>query len=194
MPTNSTQFDCWRSHSDSNGHCLCHIMALCPDAENRVEANRIESNRVHFHMFLCLQYIILHCSNLSYYISHKPIFSSLLYSYSHCEFPGCTKAFTNASDRAKHQNRTHSNEVCPSPAQSMSMSRAFVPPLQSKCSPLPLPLPMPLRSPAAPTAALQRGSIVLGGSGGAARMSGMRVTLTLTCVLLMLCCAEAVHV
>ena len=28
-----------------------------------------------------------------------------------CEFPGCTKAFSNASDRAKHQNRTHSNEV-----------------------------------------------------------------------------------
>eukprot|EP00095_Tigriopus_kingsejongensis_P010985 snap_masked-scaffold281_size224178-processed-gene-0.6 protein:Tk10985 transcript:snap_masked-scaffold281_size224178-processed-gene-0.6-mRNA-1 annotation:"cubitus interruptus" len=27
-----------------------------------------------------------------------------------CEFPGCTKAFSNASDRAKHQNRTHSNE------------------------------------------------------------------------------------
>ena len=29
-----------------------------------------------------------------------------------CEFPGCSKAFSNASDRAKHQNRTHSNEVC----------------------------------------------------------------------------------
>ena len=28
-----------------------------------------------------------------------------------CEFPGCSKAFSNASDRAKHQNRTHSNEV-----------------------------------------------------------------------------------
>ena len=28
-----------------------------------------------------------------------------------CEFPGCMKAFSNASDRAKHQNRTHSNEV-----------------------------------------------------------------------------------
>lgn len=28
-----------------------------------------------------------------------------------CEFPGCGKAFSNASDRAKHQNRTHSNEV-----------------------------------------------------------------------------------
>ena len=28
-----------------------------------------------------------------------------------CEFPGCTKAFSNASDRAKHQNRTHSNAV-----------------------------------------------------------------------------------
>ncbi|GFS66026.1 transcriptional activator cubitus interruptus [Trichonephila clavipes] len=26
-----------------------------------------------------------------------------------CEFPGCTKAFSNASDRAKHQNRTHSD-------------------------------------------------------------------------------------
>ncbi|KAH7710343.1 Zinc fingerC2H2 type family protein, partial [Aphelenchoides avenae] len=26
-----------------------------------------------------------------------------------CEFEGCDKAFTNASDRAKHQNRTHSN-------------------------------------------------------------------------------------
>lgn len=29
-----------------------------------------------------------------------------------CEYPGCSKAFSNASDRAKHQNRTHSNEVC----------------------------------------------------------------------------------
>lgn len=28
-----------------------------------------------------------------------------------CEYPGCTKAFSNASDRAKHQNRTHSNAV-----------------------------------------------------------------------------------
>ena len=28
-----------------------------------------------------------------------------------CEFIGCQKAFSNASDRAKHQNRTHSNEV-----------------------------------------------------------------------------------
>ena len=28
-----------------------------------------------------------------------------------CEFQGCTKAFSNASDRAKHQNRTHSNAV-----------------------------------------------------------------------------------
>ena len=29
-----------------------------------------------------------------------------------CEFPGCSEAFSNASDRAKHQNRKHSNEVC----------------------------------------------------------------------------------
>lgn len=28
-----------------------------------------------------------------------------------CEIPGCTKAFSNASDRAKHQNRTHSSIV-----------------------------------------------------------------------------------
>lgn len=28
-----------------------------------------------------------------------------------CEYPGCSKAFSNASDRAKHQNRTHSTEV-----------------------------------------------------------------------------------
>lgn len=27
-----------------------------------------------------------------------------------CEYPNCHKAFSNASDRAKHQNRTHSNE------------------------------------------------------------------------------------
>ncbi|MEQ2213803.1 hypothetical protein XENOCAPTIV_021243, partial [Xenoophorus captivus] len=27
-----------------------------------------------------------------------------------CEHEGCNKAFSNASDRAKHQNRTHSNE------------------------------------------------------------------------------------
>ncbi|PSN43509.1 hypothetical protein C0J52_13404, partial [Blattella germanica] len=35
-----------------------------------------------------------------------------------CEYPGCSKAFSNASDRAKHQNRTHSNEkpyVCKAP-------------------------------------------------------------------------------
>ncbi|CAD5215214.1 unnamed protein product [Bursaphelenchus okinawaensis] len=33
-----------------------------------------------------------------------------------CEFEGCTKAFSNASDRAKHLNRTHSNKkpyACP---------------------------------------------------------------------------------
>ena len=30
-----------------------------------------------------------------------------------CEHEGCNKAFSNASDRAKHQNRTHSNEVLP---------------------------------------------------------------------------------
>lgn len=29
-----------------------------------------------------------------------------------CEFASCTKAFSNASDRAKHQNRTHSDTVC----------------------------------------------------------------------------------
>uniref|UniRef100_A0A8C6Y7N1 GLI family zinc finger 1 n=1 Tax=Naja naja TaxID=35670 RepID=A0A8C6Y7N1_NAJNA len=28
-----------------------------------------------------------------------------------CEHEGCNKAFSNASDRAKHQNRTHSNEA-----------------------------------------------------------------------------------
>ena len=28
-----------------------------------------------------------------------------------CEFANCSKAFSNASDRAKHQNRTHSNAV-----------------------------------------------------------------------------------
>lgn len=28
-----------------------------------------------------------------------------------CEFENCSKAFTNASDRAKHQNRTHSSVV-----------------------------------------------------------------------------------
>lgn len=28
-----------------------------------------------------------------------------------CSFEGCTKAFSNASDRAKHMNRTHSNSV-----------------------------------------------------------------------------------
>uniref|UniRef100_A0A803YFR4 GLI family zinc finger 3 n=1 Tax=Meleagris gallopavo TaxID=9103 RepID=A0A803YFR4_MELGA len=33
-----------------------------------------------------------------------------------CEHEGCNKAFSNASDRAKHQNRTHSNETSqPSP-------------------------------------------------------------------------------
>ncbi|KPU74646.1 uncharacterized protein Dana_GF19046, isoform C [Drosophila ananassae] len=35
-----------------------------------------------------------------------------------CEYPGCSKAFSNASDRAKHQNRTHSNEkpyICKAP-------------------------------------------------------------------------------
>ena len=28
-----------------------------------------------------------------------------------CEVEGCNKAFSNASDRAKHQNRTHSSVV-----------------------------------------------------------------------------------
>lgn len=36
-----------------------------------------------------------------------------------CEHEGCNKAFSNASDRAKHQNRTHSNEVSPGRLQSM---------------------------------------------------------------------------
>lgn len=34
-----------------------------------------------------------------------------------CEHEGCNKAFSNASDRAKHQNRTHSNEVQPHPGR-----------------------------------------------------------------------------
>lgn len=38
-----------------------------------------------------------------------------------CEHEGCNKAFSNASDRAKHQNRTHSNEVQRAPLQ---LSRA----------------------------------------------------------------------
>uniref|UniRef100_A0A0M3HIH3 C2H2-type domain-containing protein n=1 Tax=Ascaris lumbricoides TaxID=6252 RepID=A0A0M3HIH3_ASCLU len=29
-----------------------------------------------------------------------------------CEYANCGKAFSNASDRAKHQNRTHSDTVC----------------------------------------------------------------------------------
>lgn len=36
-----------------------------------------------------------------------------------CEHEGCNKAFSNASDRAKHQNRTHSNEV-PGPREAGS--------------------------------------------------------------------------
>ena len=36
-----------------------------------------------------------------------------------CEHEGCNKAFSNASDRAKHQNRTHSNEV-PGPTEAGS--------------------------------------------------------------------------
>ncbi len=44
-----------------------------------------------------------------------------------CEHEGCNKAFSNASDRAKHQNRTHSNEVnTHSPSSGTT--------LQSKCS------------------------------------------------------------
>ncbi|CAJ0946363.1 unnamed protein product [Ranitomeya imitator] len=34
-----------------------------------------------------------------------------------CEHEGCNKAFSNASDRAKHQNRTHSNETLASDAR-----------------------------------------------------------------------------
>ncbi len=44
-----------------------------------------------------------------------------------CDHEGCNKAFSNASDRAKHQNRTHSNEVnTHSPSSGTT--------LQSKCS------------------------------------------------------------
>ncbi|XP_016431338.1 zinc finger protein GLI1-like [Sinocyclocheilus rhinocerous] len=40
-----------------------------------------------------------------------------------CEHEGCNKAFSNASDRAKHQNRTHSNEKSqPSPGGQSSCS------------------------------------------------------------------------
>lgn len=39
-----------------------------------------------------------------------------------CEHEGCNKAFSNASDRAKHQNRTHSNEVRPSFCVLLSVS------------------------------------------------------------------------
>ncbi|XP_055215247.1 zinc finger protein GLI1 isoform X2 [Gorilla gorilla gorilla] len=40
-----------------------------------------------------------------------------------CEHEGCSKAFSNASDRAKHQNRTHSNEKPqPSPGAQSSCS------------------------------------------------------------------------
>ncbi|XP_067155384.1 zinc finger protein GLI2 isoform X4 [Apteryx mantelli] len=46
-----------------------------------------------------------------------------------CEHEGCNKAFSNASDRAKHQNRTHSNEMCQSS-----------PGGQSSCSSEPSPL------------------------------------------------------
>lgn len=46
-----------------------------------------------------------------------------------CEHEGCNKAFSNASDRAKHQNRTHSNEVgawVSNPQQQSSKSRSTI--------------------------------------------------------------------
>ena len=43
-----------------------------------------------------------------------------------CEFPGCSKAFSNASDRAKHQNRTHSNEVSKSLYFSLILKYSYV--------------------------------------------------------------------
>lgn len=48
-----------------------------------------------------------------------------------CEQEGCSKAFSNASDRAKHQNRTHSNEVR---AQTETPSLS-VPPCKEPLSP-----------------------------------------------------------
>lgn len=44
-----------------------------------------------------------------------------------CEHEGCNKAFSNASDRAKHQNRTHSNEVPTWGAGSLQMSLPATP-------------------------------------------------------------------
>lgn len=48
-----------------------------------------------------------------------------------CEHEGCNKAFSNASDRAKHQNRTHSNEVLKETAAfltSRALARSSHPP------------------------------------------------------------------
>lgn len=43
-----------------------------------------------------------------------------------CEHQGCSKAFSNASDRAKHQNRTHSNEVSAPPKKPSSFEKLLL--------------------------------------------------------------------
>ncbi|XP_023569245.1 transcriptional activator GLI3 isoform X3 [Octodon degus] len=58
-----------------------------------------------------------------------------------CEHEGCNKAFSNASDRAKHQNRTHSNETSqPSPGGQSSCSSQQSPISSYSNSGLELPL------------------------------------------------------
>lgn len=47
-----------------------------------------------------------------------------------CEHEGCSKAFSNASDRAKHQNRTHSNEVT-GPSLEATLGSHWAPPTSS---------------------------------------------------------------
>lgn len=69
------------------------------------------------HIFIKINYIgILQFENCTKAYSRLENLKTHLRSHTGekpytCEHPGCSKAFSNASDRAKHQNRTHSSEV-----------------------------------------------------------------------------------